>query len=142
MLSLRGFDKDGRHVLLSLVIAACFLVWSLNWGFLAQYGLLLQMIWSLIYVYSMVHYRYTLSSFINRLILVGVVGFFKSFYRTRVCVRKFDCMGARRGAFACFTFTAASFSYAVRLSPKQFCFLFAAKGLLGVVDFGLPRVFN
>jgi hypothetical protein len=81
MLSLRvrGFDmfKDGRNVPLSLLIAAFFLIGSLNWGFLAQWGLPLQMIWSFIYVYSLVHYRYTLSSILNRLIIVGLLVFFK-----------------------------------------------------------------
>jgi hypothetical protein len=69
--------KDGRNVPLSVALAAGFLAWSLNWGFLAQCSLPLQVIWSLSYLYFMVEYRYTASFLISRFPLIGLLLLFK-----------------------------------------------------------------
>jgi hypothetical protein len=66
----KNLFKNGRNVPLSLTIAAVFLFWSLNWGFLVPMPFLFQMIWSLIYLYAMVNYSYTLNALVNRLVIV------------------------------------------------------------------------
>lgn len=58
--------KDGRNVPLSLAIVAVFLAWSLNSGSLSQMPFFFQLLWSLLYVYFMIQYRYTLKSLFSR----------------------------------------------------------------------------
>jgi hypothetical protein len=72
-----NFFKDGRNVPLSLAIAIIFLVWSVGYGFLSSLPPFFQLIWSLLYLYAMFNYRYTMNALVHRLVIVVVLMFLK-----------------------------------------------------------------